>query len=93
MKLKDARKAGIKYCNDNNCSYACISFDDTYEFTVTDRQQKNTVYFINRNGSLDAYQGTNFASSFHKEYEKRNNGRGNNGKREMAEMCNCVDEE
>ena len=91
MKLRDARKVGIKYCENNNCNYACISYSDEYEYTVTDKECKNTVYFINRNGSLDAYLGTNYAANYHKQHEKREKGRGKNGKKELSEICNYVE--
>ena len=93
MKLKDARKVGIKYCEENDCSYACISFSEIYEFTVTSQETKNTVYLVNRNGSLDPYYVTNYAKNYHKEREKKESGRGNGSKRAVAELLNCAEEE
>lgn len=88
MKLKDVRKLGIKYCEENNCNYTYISHDDTNEFYLTDKEHKCTVFTVKRNGSLDAYLSTNYAADFHKELKRRKNARMNNGKRQMAEMLN-----
>lgn len=89
MTLREARKAGIKCCENNNSSYACISYSNDCEYTVTNKENNNTVYFINRNGSLDAYCGTNYAINYHKERERRENGRGKSLKKRVAELFNC----
>lgn len=88
MKLKDARKLGIKYCEDNKCSYAYISYDDNDGFYLLDRESSHTVFLVNRNGSLDAYMSTKYAVDFHKELKKRKGHKRNNDKRKIAEMHN-----
>lgn len=90
MKLKEARKLGIKYCEENNCNYTYISHDDANEFYLTDNENKHTVFLVNRNGSLDAYLTTKYATDFHKELKRRKKVRRQNGKRMVAEMCNSV---
>ncbi len=90
MKLKEARKAGIKYCEENKCNYGYISHDDLNEFYVTAKEDKHTVFLVNRNGSLDAYKTTKYASDFHKELKRRKQNRRSNGKRVIADMCNSV---
>lgn len=91
MKLKDVRKLGIKYCEENNSNFAYISYDSVSEFYLTDKETKYTVFLVNRNGSLDAYLSTKYAEDFHKELKKRKNNRRNNNKRRMAEAFNHVD--
>ena len=92
MKLKEARKLAIKYCEENNRNYTYISHDDINEFYLTDSEEKHTVFFINKNGSLNACRTTQYAVDFHKELKKRKKSRNNNGKRVMAEMLNHDDE-
>ena len=86
MKLKDARKLGIKYCEENNCKYTYISYDNIKEFYLADEEDNHTVFFINRTGSLDAYRTTQYAIDFHKELRRRKNRRRNNNKRKIADM-------
>ena len=89
MKLKDVRKLGIKYCEENNYNYAYISHDKISEFYLTDKETKYTVFLVNKNCSLDAYLDTNYAADFHKELKRRkNNRKKNDGKRRMVEICN-----
>ena len=88
MKLKEVRKLGIKYCEENNCNYTYISHDNVSEFYLTDTEGKHTVFLVNRNGSLDAYLATKYATDFHKELKRRKKNRRENGKRKIAEMCN-----
>ena len=88
MKLKEARKLAINYCTENNCKYTYISHNNTDEFYLTDNEDKYTVFLVNRNGSLDAYRSTQYASDFHKELKKRKNRRRNEYKRKIAEVCN-----
>lgn len=92
MKLKEVRKLGIKYCEENNCNYTYISHDNDSEFYLTDEEDKHTVFFVNKNGSLKACFATKYASDFHKELRKRRKNRRQGGKREVAEMCNYVEE-
>ena len=88
MKLKDARRLGIKYCEENNCNYTYISHDNSNEFYLTNDESKHTVFLVSRNGSLDAYLDTKYAADFHKELKKRKSNRRRDGKRKMAEMFN-----
>lgn len=88
MKLKDVRKLGISYCQDNNCNYAYISHDNINEFYLTDNETKYTVFLVSRNGSLDAYTNTPYAIDFHKELKRRKNNKRNNNKRKMIDSCN-----
>ena len=87
MKLKEARKLAIKYCEENNCNYTYISHDNTEEFYLTDKESKHTVFLVNRNGSLNACRNTEYAVEFHKELRRRKNRR-RNGKKVIAEMAN-----
>jgi hypothetical protein len=93
MKLKEARKLAIDYCEENNCNYTYISHNDVEEFYLTDKQDKHTVFFINRNGSLNACRATQYAVDFHKELKRRKKKRSNNNKRAMADMLNRDSEE
>lgn len=100
MKLKEARKLGIKYCEDSNCNYTYISHNNDSEFYLTDKQSKDTVFLVNRNGSLDACYATKYACEFHKELKRRKKTRRQNDKREAANLsnrdslnCDCVDED
>ena len=88
MKLKEARKLGIKYCEENNCNYTYISHDNTNEFYLTDKEGAHTVFTVKRNGGLNSFLSTKYASDFHKELKRRKNARINNNKRKMAEMLN-----
>ena len=93
MKLKDARKSAIKYCEENNCNYTYISFSDLEEFYITSKENQHTVFFVSKNGSLNACRSTQYAIDFHKELRRRKKNRKNNNKRAMAEMLNRDDEE
>lgn len=88
MKLKDARKLAIKYCEENNCNYTYISHDDINGFDLTNKEGNHTVFLVNRNGSLDAYYATKYACEFHKELKRRKKNRRNNDKKEIAKMNN-----
>ena len=87
MKLKEARKAAIKYCEENNCNYTYISFSDLEDFYPTSKENQHTVFFVNRNGSLNACRNTEYAVEFHKELRRRKNHR-RNGKKMIAEIAN-----
>ena len=71
MKLNEVRKLGIEYCEKNNCNYTYISHDNPQEFYLTENEDKHTVFFINRNGSLHACRTTEYAVNFHKELKRR----------------------
>ena len=88
MKLKEVRNVAIKYCEENNCNYTYISYNDAEEFYLTDKEDKHTVFFINKNGSLNACRSTQYAVDFHKELKKRKKNRRKNGKRAVAEIAN-----
>lgn len=88
MKLKEARKLAIEYCEENKCSYTYISYNDTDEFYLSDKENQHTVFFVNKNGSLNACRTTQYAADFHKELKKRKRNRRSNGKKKMAEMLN-----
>lgn len=92
MKLKEVRKLGIKYCEENNCNYTYIAHDSTNEFYITEKEDKHTVFLVKKNGGLNAYRGTNYAVDFHKELKKRRSNRRKSGKREIAEIINGEDE-
>ena len=92
MKLKDVRKLGIKYCEENNCNYTYISYDNTNEFYLADEEDKYTVFFVNRNGSLHACRSTEYAIDFHKELKRRKKNRRMNDKRKIANVVNYSDE-
>lgn len=92
MKLKEARNAAIKYCEENNCNYTYISHNSVDEFYLSDKEDKHTVFFINKNGSLNPCRTTQYAVDFHKELKRRKKNRKNNEKRKMAEMINRDDE-
>ncbi len=93
MKLKEARKQAIKYCEENNCNYTYISHSDLEGFYTTSKENQHTVFFVNKNGSLNACRTTQYAIDFHKELRRRKKNRKNNSKRIVAEMLNCGDEE
>ena len=86
MKLKDARKLGIKYCLDNNCNYTYISYDNTNEYYLTDKECLNTVFLVNKNGSLDTCLSTKYSIDFHNDYKRKGNNRRRNDKRKTTEM-------
>ena len=91
MKLKEVRKLGIEYCEENNCNYTYIAHDSVNEFYITENEDKHTVFLIKKNGGLNAYRGTNYAAEFHKELKKRRNKR-RIDKRKFTEMINSCDE-
>ncbi len=93
MKLKQARKLAINYCDENNCNYTFIAHDDNNAFYITDSEERHTVFVVNKNGSLNAYRNTQYAVDFHKELKRRKKGRKNNSKRVIAEILNRDDEE
>lgn len=88
MKLREARKSAIKYCEENNCNYTYISHNDVEEFYLTDKENQHTVFFVSRNGSLNACRATQYAVDFHKELKKRKKNRRKNYKDKMAEVVN-----
>jgi hypothetical protein len=88
MKLKDARKSAIEYCKNNNCKYTYISHNDIEEFYLTDNEDRHTVFFVNKNGSLSAYLATKYAEDFHRELKRRKKNRRKNDKRKIAEVAN-----
>ena len=95
MKLKEARNAAIKYCEENKCNYTYISYSDLEEFYLTAKENQHTVFFINKNGSLNACRATQYAVDFHKELKKRKKNRRNNHKKKMADIANrsSIDDE
>jgi ABC-type nitrate/sulfonate/bicarbonate transport system ATPase subunit len=93
MKLKEARKLAINYCEENKCNYTFIAHDDSNAFYLTDSEERHTVFIVNKNGSLNAYRNTQYAVDFHKELKRRKKSRKNNSKRVMSEMLNRDDEE
>ncbi len=88
MKLKEARNAAIKYCEENNCNYTYISHSDLEDFYPTAKENQQTVFFVNKNGSLNACRATQYAVDFHKELKKRKKNRRNNYKKKIAEVVN-----
>lgn len=88
MKLRDVRKLAINYCEENNCNYTYISHNNVEEFYLTDKEDKHTVFYINKNGSLRACRNTEYAVGFHKELKKRKKSRVKNNKRKIAEAAN-----
>ena len=88
MTLKEVRKLGIKYCEENKCNYTYISYEDTRKFYLAEKENANTVFTVNKNGSLRAYIKTNYAADFHKELKRRKNVRRSNGKKKVAEIHN-----
>ena len=88
MKLRDVRKLAIKYCEENNCNYTYISHNDIEEFYLVDKEDKHTVFFANKNGSLKTCRNTEYAVSFHKELKKRKKNRKKNSKRKISEVIN-----
>ena len=93
MKLKETRSLAIKYCEENKCNYTYISHNNVEEFYLTDKEDKNTVFFANKNGSLKTCRNTEYAANFHKELKRRKKSRRRNGKRVVAEAINRDDEE
>lgn len=92
MKLKEARNLAIKYCEENHCNYTYISHNNVEEFYLSDKEDSHTVFFIGKNGTLNACRNTEYAVNFHKELKRRKKNRKNNGKRKLAEMINRDDE-
>ena len=92
MKLKEVRKQGIKYCQENECHYTYISFDDTNEFYLTENEDRHTVFLVNKNGSLDPCLVTKYGADFHKELKRRKRNRRKSGKKVIAEMSNYIEE-
>lgn len=88
MKLKEARNAAIKYCEENKCNYTYISYSDLEEFYPTAKENQHTVFFVNKNGSLNACRTTQYAIDFHKELKKRKKNRRKNDKKKLAEVVN-----
>ena len=88
MKLNEVRKLGIKYCEENNYNYTYISYDNSNEFYLTEKEDKHTVFFVKKNGSLNTCRSTEYAVDFHKELKRRKKNRRNNGKREVANIAN-----
>ena len=88
MKLRDVRKLGIKYCEENKCSYAYISHNSIDEFYLTDKESSHTVFLVNKNGSLDAYLKTKYAADFHKELKRRKSNRRKVGNKMIAHVAN-----
>ena len=88
MKLRDVRKLAINYCEENNCNYTYVSHNNVEEFYLADKEDKHTVFYINKNGSLRACRNTEYAISFHKELKKRKKSRVKNSKRKIAEVAN-----
>lgn len=87
MKLKEARNLSIKYCEENNCNYAYISHNNVEEFYLTDKEDKHTVFYINKNGSLNPCRATQYAVDFHKELKRRKKHR-RSGKKIVADIAN-----
>lgn len=93
MKLKEARKAAIKYCEESNCNYTYISYSDLEEFYPTSKENQHTVFFVNKNGSLKPCRTTEYAVDFHKELKRRKKSRRKNFKEKMIEAANrAIDE-
>lgn len=88
MKLKEARNLAIRYCEENKCNYTYISHNNVEEFYLTEKEDKHTVFFINRNGSLKPCRTTEYAADFHKELKRRKKNRRSNGKKRIAEVAN-----
>ena len=88
MKLKEARLFAIKYCEENNCKYTYISHNNVAEFYLANEEDKHTVFFCNRNGSLKPYRNTQYAVDFHKELKRRRKHRDNDNKRKVANVLN-----
>ena len=77
MKLADVRKIGIVFCKENDCNYTYISHDKTHEFYLTENEDKHTVFYVNKNGSLNPCRSTQYAIDFHKELKRRNKNNNN----------------
>ena len=93
MNLKEARSAGIKYCEENKCHFTYISHDNTRKFYLVEKDDANTVFTVGKNGSLKAYIHTNYSAEFHKELKRRKNVRRKNYKKKMTDTCNREYEE
>ena len=46
MKLKEARNAAIKYCEENKCNYTYISYSDLEEFINMLQEEISARYFV-----------------------------------------------
>ena len=88
MKLKEVRKLDINYCEENKQNYTHIGHDNESEFYLTDRDDHNVVFLVNRNGSLTACHNTSYAVDFHKELKRRKKNRRKNDKRKLADVAN-----
>lgn len=88
MKLKEVRKTGIKYCNENNCNYTLIAYDEVEEFYLTTNDERHAVFVVGKNGSLKPYKASVYSVNFHKERKRRKNSRKKNGKRKITDMYN-----
>ena len=88
MKFKEVRNLVIKYCEENRCNYTYISHDSTNEFYLTEKEDRYTVFLVNKNGSLDSYRNTKYAIDFHKELRRRKNRRRKEDKRSVAKTLN-----
>ena len=78
MNLKEARKLGIEYCQEHNCNYTYISFDDAMRFYLTEREDKHAVFIVTKNGSLKPHITTDYAANFHRELKRRKKNRRKN---------------
>lgn len=92
MKLKEARNLAIKYCEENKCNYTYISHNNIEEFYLADKEDKCTVFFINKNGSLKPCRYTEYAVNFHKELKKRKKHKRNSVKRNVIYVANMTHE-
>lgn len=89
MKLKEARKEAIKFCRENRCDFCFISYDNADEFRFTGvTDDEHTVFMVGKNGSFQNYARTKYARNFHEKFKKRADYKGNNDKREIADMVN-----
>lgn len=88
MKLDEVRKIGIEYCAKNNCNYVCISHEKDKGFYMTEDEDKHTVFYMNKNGSLNPCRSTEYAVNFHKELKRRKKNRRKFDKRKFAEEYN-----
>ena len=88
MKLKEVRNLAIKYCEENSCNYAYISHNNVEEFYLTEKEDKHTVFYINKNGSLNPCRSTQYAADFHKELKRRKKNRRKSDKKAIARIAN-----
>ena len=54
MTLKEARKLGIRYCEENKCNYAYISYDKG-NYSLTDKECADTVFLVNSINGIDLH--------------------------------------